>query len=758
MTNAPKTRLLAGLLLAVLVLLLAVRLTQSESIRETLSQKFARLAARPGAPGVGDDTPTVGPAVISAEAAVAFLVAAAAAAVAAFSTGLSGRRVMHFVGVAAVVGVATVSAVRAENRFAAAVGVADLAAALAAGWAVSLLVGLLGDGGRRAVVAGLVAIGTLWVGKGLLQKFVEFPDVAAYVREHHDEMLRAQGVDLSDPVQVQLFESRMNSREVSGYLAFSNVFATGLIGLLGVLAASLAAWGVSRRASPEPAAATKRAAPRAGGGGEAEIPLDAIWAGLAVLVLAAGLYLLPSTGSKGGAVLGFAAVGAIAAGTLLWRGVYAWRRALVVAGVVALAAGAAGVVGYGLTRDALPSKSLLFRWQYWTGAAPMIRGEPLWGVGLNNFGDYYMAFKRPSAPEDVKDPHNFFVRLAAEAGLPAAGLALALMALHLHGAFRSRRTPAEAVPAGEPSSPWPALAAAGGCGLLWVVIHLGIAEAAADYNIYMSLIFAAVAVAGFGAAYSLLGAVAAAPRGAGPGMRGVAAGAAVAAVAMLVYDQINMALVTGPVAMLFWMLLGFADADDALGVAAPAAAGAEASPLAPASAAPARPRQWSAVPALLASTLCTGAALILIMALWQPTLAGTMPWDPSPYEAQYARAMAGGDWRSARSALEAALARAPRSLELRMHHISLLRDQLHEPVAPEIRQAVALDRANAGIRLTLALPTSDLPAGERAALLREALALDDQLPADELKRLPAAKREQAEALIRALEGSPQTQR
>jgi hypothetical protein len=71
---------------------------------------------------------------------------------------------------------------------------------------------------------------------------------------------------------------------------------------------------------------------------------------------------------------------------------------------------------------------LNFRWEYWVGAWKMIHDHPVVGVGPENFGDHYLAYKTLASSEEVKNPHNILVHFTAEYGLfgLAALLALAI--------------------------------------------------------------------------------------------------------------------------------------------------------------------------------------------------------------------------------------------------------------------------------------------------------------------------------------------
>ena len=236
-----------------------------------------------------------------------------------------------------------------------------------------LLCSLLGDSGRRIVIAGLLAILTLWLAKAFLQKFIEFPDLTREFYKDPEANLRSQGISPDDTVQVKLFESRLDSAEVTSYLSLSNVFATGLIGLLSLLTALVTAqilsWLHPSRGHPgripaahktpknrQPKSAPIRSASswRLSSGSPGTVPS-----------------LPPLTRSKGGTGLGFAAVIAIALGGFCWKWFLAHRRALIAAALLILAFGASAALFYGIRHDApLPSKSLTFRWHYWTASVP----------------------------------------------------------------------------------------------------------------------------------------------------------------------------------------------------------------------------------------------------------------------------------------------------------------------------------------------------------------------------------------------------
>jgi hypothetical protein len=319
--------------------------------------------------------------------------------------------------------------------------------------------------------------------------------------------------------------------------------------------------------------------------------------------------------------------------------------------------------------------------------------------------------KRPSSPEDVSDPHSFFVRFAAEAGLPAAMLVGALVLWQILSATRRDAVEAE----GARSSPagWPTFFAALACCAVWWIVHFYVADSPYLYNVYFA-VFLAVLTAGAAWAALVLMQDLSAKR-----LRAVVLAVLAGAFGMLIYDQINMALVTGPVAMLFWVMLGVADSYDAPGAGKASVAG------------------WPM------AILCAGGAAF-------PLALDRLDLNPAPYEYRYIQAsQPGGNSQEALAAIDNAIARDPRSIELRTQRFSF-RQHVGLPVADDVRQILQLDRANARPRIMLARPDSDVPAAERAKILEEALELDLKLPADEPKRLPAAERADIEKLIEKL--------
>ncbi len=62
-------------------------------------------------------------------------------------------------------------------------------------------------------------------------------------------------------------------------------------------------------------------------------------------------------------------------------------------------------------------RSLQFRLLYWTGAAGVIKDNPMFGTGPGNFRQVYLPHKTVESSEDILDPHNILLDVWCSAGL-----------------------------------------------------------------------------------------------------------------------------------------------------------------------------------------------------------------------------------------------------------------------------------------------------------------------------------------------------
>ncbi|MCH7701385.1 MAG: O-antigen ligase family protein [Planctomycetes bacterium] len=339
-----------------------------------------------------------------------------------------------------------------------------------------------------------------------------------------------RGVPLDSPT-VTLFEQRLRAGEATGYLAHSNV--TG--GYLILCGLATVAFGVARwRGSAQP-----------------------FRKGFAVLTLLIGGGLLAAavtTQSKG-------ALAAAGIGGLCWLVAYRLRgmidqhrRRLWIGGWCAVGVIALGVVGYGSASGGLPHPSLNFRWGYWTASARMIGDHPWTGVGRENFGQHYLAYKSIEHPEEVSNPHNFLV----QAGTDWGGVGLIGMVWMMIGASRvvTRQLPKQA-PVGTNADP-PGRPMLWAVALMGVVFLIRIPMLGSDNSAYV-LISTLIPFVVMATAFAILAMETnVAHQFMDDALPGLTLGINCALLAFLVQDTINFALIVPGAATTFFALFGVA--------------------------------------------------------------------------------------------------------------------------------------------------------------------------------------------------------
>lgn len=296
----------------------------------------------------------------------------------------------------ALLGVWTVaSTVWAGDRFAAAVAGTHWLCAGVFLWSAAQLVR---DWTQLRLVAA-VGVGLLLVqaGKGLSERYIDHPDVVASWRQNRETILKQRGWD-SDSFIARQFEKRVLSAEMMGFNSSSNTFGAVL-----VLLTFVAAGNTIQRITDRDGAAW------------AVAPAAAACLGLLVI------FFVNSRAAMATPVLGAAALAAV---WLFRITLMHYARLVYAAAVCGFFVAASALVAHGLYHGTLFHDSLTFRWRYWVAAARLVAQHPFAGVGWENFGSHYLAVRLPVAAEEVKDPHNFLMRFAAELG--AVGLALVL--------------------------------------------------------------------------------------------------------------------------------------------------------------------------------------------------------------------------------------------------------------------------------------------------------------------------------------------
>lgn len=250
------------------------------------------------------------------------------------------------------------------------------------------------------------------------QIFVDYPDTLAYFEQYREQWVALAGEDGAG--RLYDFTQRMKSNAATGYFGHANVAASYLATVFFVALAC---------------AFDRARSVRAG-------RAIALIGPIVVAALAVGA--LVTCQSKGAAAA--IALGAVAwaIGSALGGRISCKPIGAVVAFWLAAALGVAGVAALGLSRGGLPTLSMLYRWQYWRGAAAMLAERGWLGIGCDNFGRLFTRYKPLECPEEVLDPHSWLVRLLVEWGaLGLLGIVLLFVGISI-GLARPRRSPAEA--------------------------------------------------------------------------------------------------------------------------------------------------------------------------------------------------------------------------------------------------------------------------------------------------------------------------
>ncbi len=325
----------------------------------------------------------------------------------------------------------------AGDRYSAMMGASHFIAGLCLLFAASQLV----RSWKRLRLVTAVAIGLLGaqVCNGLMYRFSEWPGTVEYFEQNKAEILRQHGWKAGDFAARQ-FEKKLQSGEVMGFTASPNSYAALMV-MLSVLAMG---WLIQRWRERE---------------GE-----DWAIIGLVALATLAGLGMIGFTYSKTGAVTPVLGVLGFVGLWLGGRWLHARAKAAFWIGTALFLIGVAAVIGHGLAHQSLVIDSMTFRWRYWVGSWRLFEHHPWLGVGWDNFGQRYLQFRLPIASEEIKDPHNFFVRFLTELGVVGLLLAVAWMGRLWWELTRPTLPP----PAPEASG-----AASGGRLLGWLLLVVG---------------------------------------------------------------------------------------------------------------------------------------------------------------------------------------------------------------------------------------------------------------------------------------------
>lgn len=256
-------------------------------------------------------------------------------------------------------------------------------------------------GMRRACVGAICGIAVVMAMRGLSQMISEHPSMVAYYNQTKEHFLSANGW-LPDSPQALAYERRLMQNEATGWIGFSNVFAT--------ISASTAVCLASLAIAP------------------GRIAWRAVAA--AAVALCAGLVI--ASGSKGG-------VAALAIGVAVCALMRHWQRFARIMMVSLPLMVILGIVLRGLAGSQLGEQSLLFRWHYLVGAAGSFLLSPWTGFGPAGFQSAFLLTRPGECVEEVLSAHN-----ASADWLVAAGVAgLGWIALQVAMAWWSASRPSD---------------------------------------------------------------------------------------------------------------------------------------------------------------------------------------------------------------------------------------------------------------------------------------------------------------------------
>ncbi|HQY88738.1 MAG TPA: O-antigen ligase family protein, partial [Tepidisphaeraceae bacterium] len=249
----------------------------------------------------------------------------------------------------------------------------------------------------RVVAAFAFGLLVVNAAQGIMWREIDWKNTLEMFHQHQDTVLRERGFEPGS-FAAQRFVAKLEAGEILGFAASPNTFGS-IVVMLSIVCVGVIAQRIANKD-------------------------ESGWAGAPVIGLALSIYLLNHVHSKAAwaaLLLGILCIG-------VWIAMRSWlarkHRIVFICCALMVVLGSLGVLAYGLMERGLPDASLNFRWRYWTGALGIFLERPLAGIGWSNFADAYLAHRTPPAAEEIRDPHNYLIRLACELGTIGALLGL----------------------------------------------------------------------------------------------------------------------------------------------------------------------------------------------------------------------------------------------------------------------------------------------------------------------------------------------
>jgi len=246
---------------------------------------------------------------------------------------------------------------------------------------------------------------------GYYYRLADFRDLEHDWQQNRAQILSEHNLQPGS-YEAGMFEKRLLAGEPMGFSTSTNTYAALLV-LLGVCTAGLVIQRVSDRDSFN-------------------------WSVLPILVIAGAVPLIYWTQCRAAFVTPVLSAIFLAALAILRPRLKSLARPLFALAVLLLIGATGLVIQHGMRYGTLWHVSLSFRWNYWVGSYRTLTEDLpshhfqqlLLGVGWENFGPRYLAHRLVTAAEEIRDPHNFIVRVFVELGV-IGGLLLIVWMLKL---------------------------------------------------------------------------------------------------------------------------------------------------------------------------------------------------------------------------------------------------------------------------------------------------------------------------------------
>jgi O-antigen ligase len=285
----------------------------------------------------------------------------------------------------------------ADDKFQAVINISTWCAAMSLAWALCQLVRSWTR--FRMVMALTIGFCIIFVSQAAIYRWIEWPETKRDWDTLKPLVMQARNWTEND-FGFQQFERKVLAGELVGFYRSPNTYAA-VAAMTLIIAGAFA----MQRYRDQP-----------------NEPLFPVLIGVPVLACVAVVWLTQSRT----ALVGLA-------GCLLLFGMCWWKRDLLTRrsklffgiGLIVVVLGLVAVLCIGLSTGGLLHDSLSFRWNYWVASWKLFLDNKLLGVGWGSFGNAYLAYRLPVATEEIKDPHNLFVKFATETGVIGLGLVIA---------------------------------------------------------------------------------------------------------------------------------------------------------------------------------------------------------------------------------------------------------------------------------------------------------------------------------------------